>query len=300
MLKDSRARSRNPKGYWQGALFLKSIISVPLFQSPPPLICPQDCPQIPKGRLGLLWDVSNYGLKKQFVLFAIVMPVPFLLSRKKMHPSLLLPHKASQGSLKPYSLHLAFLKSDLKIWHPNINIWTFRFQTRHKSNVAPLSSELSLGLPLWQGENIIRTPPPYPHFALCGDRSSFESTLWPRVHVPWSLLKCAFPYVQRDKGAAFYSQALCYLNKVIGCLMNVSCSTPCGQRGCCLMNCLMCLITVTMLNEEKAREIWKIHWRIWWKWIGSIGTFCSSLNGTLWAVLLELRDNAILWLVVFL
>lgn len=166
MLKDSHARSLNPKGHWQGALFLKSIISVPLFQSPPPLICPQDCPQVPKGWLGFLWDVSNYGLKKQFVLFVIAIPVPFLLSRKKMHLSLLLPHKASQGPLKPYSFHLAFLKSDLKIWHPNISIWTFRFQTRHKSKVGALSSELSLGLPLWQGENIIRTPPPYPHFAL--------------------------------------------------------------------------------------------------------------------------------------
>lgn len=37
--------------------------------------------------------------------------------------------------------------------------------------------------------------------------------------------------------------------------MNVSCSTPCGHWGSCLMNCLMCLITVTMLNEEKARDL---------------------------------------------
>lgn len=216
-----------------------------------------------------------------------------------MHPSLLLPHKASQGSLKPYSCHLAFLKSDLKIWHPNINIWTFCFQTRHKSSIATISSELSLGLSFWQGENIIRTPQPYSNVALCRDRSWFESTLWTRECALITAKMC-FSTVLRDKGAGFYSQALCYLNKVIGCLMNVSCSTPCGQRGCCLMNCLMCLITVTMLNEEKAREIWKIHWRIWWKWIGSIGTLCSSLNGTLWAVLLELGDNAILWLVVFL
>lgn len=78
----------------------------------------------------------------------------------------------------PHNRQLAFLKSDLKIWHPNINIWTFCFQTRHKSSIAMLSSELSLGLPFWQGENIIRTPQPYPNFALCRDRSSFESTLW--------------------------------------------------------------------------------------------------------------------------
>lgn len=116
--------------------------------------------------------------RKQFVLLTFVISVLFLLSREKMHPSLLLPHKASQGSLKPHNHHLAFLKSDLEIWHPNINIWTFCFQTRHKSSMATLSSELSLGLPFWQGENIIRTPQPYPNFALCRDRSSFESTLW--------------------------------------------------------------------------------------------------------------------------
>lgn len=139
-------------------------------------------------------------------------------------------------------------------------------------------------------------PYSYIKFVLCSESSKVpcgsEVCAWIAVEMWIS--------IQRDKGVSFYSQAFPYLNKVIGCLMNVSCSAPCGQRGCCLMNCLMCLITVTMLNEEKAREIWKIHWRIRWKWIGSIGTFCSSLNSTLWAVLFKVENNAILWLVVFL
>lgn len=178
MLKDSHARNPNPEGHWQDVLSLQSTISAPLFQLLPPFLPPQDAPQTSEGCGGLFQDASNYVLKKQFVLLAFVISALFLLSREKMHPSLLLPHKASQGSLKPHNHHLAFLKSDLKIWHPNINIWTFCFQTRHKSSIAMLSSELSLGLPFWQGENIIRTPPPYPNFALCRDRSSFESTLW--------------------------------------------------------------------------------------------------------------------------
>lgn len=56
------------------------------------------------------------------MLLAFVISVLFLLSREERHPSLLLPHKASQGSLKPYNRHLAFLKSDLKIGHLHISI----------------------------------------------------------------------------------------------------------------------------------------------------------------------------------
>lgn len=178
MLKDNRARSPNPKGRWQDALALQRTVLAPLVQFLPPLLPPQDAPPTSEGCGRLFQDASNYVLKKQSVLLAFVSSALFLLSREKMHPSLLLPHKASQGSLKPHNRHLAFLKSDLKIWHPNINIWTFCFQTRHKSPIATLGSELSLGLPLWQGENIIRTPQPYPNFAFCRDRSSFESTLW--------------------------------------------------------------------------------------------------------------------------
>lgn len=69
--------------------------------------CP---PHTSEGCGGLFQDASNYVLKKQFVLLAFVSSALFLLSREKMHPSLLLPHKASQGSLKPHNRHVAFFK----------------------------------------------------------------------------------------------------------------------------------------------------------------------------------------------
>lgn len=82
--------------------------------------------------------------------------------------------------------------------------------------------------------------------------------------------------------------------------MNVSCNTPCGQWGSCLMNCLMCLITVTMWNEENSQRDLKdpLENTMKMNWINKKFLLISEQH--IMCCIVGLRDNVILWLVVVL
>lgn len=248
---------------------------------PPPFSCPT-----PEGHIGLFWWMPPNSSGRNNLCSLLLFGYTLLLSRRKAS-SLYYTKVAKVINSQPPSFTILKDESQSNTF---INIWFIVFQTWHRLPQPAQQWAKSWTAFLWASPGHLNLS----NFALCRDRSSFESTLWARGCVPWP---CWNVFRIERQRSWFYSQALCCLNKVI------------VPNECWLQYSLW---SAGLLFNELLNVLdycYNVEWgkgKRFERFTGGYdenelnqSNFCSS-DVALEAMMLKLRLMRILWLVVFI